>query len=491
MSKKRRFIAWNILGIFVIWCSVLLSITTSSFYAEESNQNKQQATVQLTLNPENQYQKISSFGASGAWWAQDVGGWIDQEGDQTKRDKIAQLLFDTKDGIGLSSYRYNLGAGSADTNNSPKITDPWRKAENFEKEPKQYDWTKDKNAQYMLNQAVNYGIKDIYLFANSPLERLTKNGSAYGSNINGSTSNLAKENYQEFADYLLDVTEHFIKQGIPVTSLSPINEPQWEWTSGQEGCHYNPKEMVDFAKFIYKEKEKRKTLQQLEISVPELGEWMNSSQNYYQAMASDTEFMQAYPTWDIHSYWSSKEAKQKFNQWLDNNHINVGLKMTEWTEMVNGKDTSMKSALTLANQIHEDLTLLDVTTWQYWIAVSCYDYHDGLIYVDLNNHNVEPAKRLWSMGNFSKFIRPGAKRFEVTVNDDQINTVGFIDEKTNQKIIICINNRSKDSTIELPEGTVAKSAYVTSENSDLKQVLNQESTKVTLSGASVTTLICN
>ncbi|BAK20525.1 glycoside hydrolase [Melissococcus plutonius] len=165
--------------------------------------------------------------------------------------------------------------------------------------------------------------------------------------------------------------------------------------------------------------------------------------------------------------------------------------MTEWTEMVNGKDTSMKSALTLANQIHEDLTLLDVTTWQYWIAVSCYDYHDGLIYVDLNNHNVEPAKRLWSMGNFSKFIRPGAKRFEVTVNDDQINTVGFIDEKTNQKIIICINNRSKDSTIELPEGTVAKSAYVTSENSDLKQVLNQESTKVTLSGASVTTLICN
>lgn len=158
---------------------------------------------------------------------------------------------------------------------------------------------------------------------------------------------------------------------------------------------------------------------------------MNSSQNYYQAMASDTEFMQAYPTWDIHSYWSSKEAKQKFNQWLDNNHINVGLKMTEWTEMVNGKDTSMKSALTLANQIHEDLTLLDVTTWQYWITVSCYDYHDGLIYVDLNNHNVEPAKRLWSMGNFSKFIRPGAKRFEVTVNDDQINTVGFIDEKTN------------------------------------------------------------
>lgn len=88
--------------------------------------------------------------------------------------------------------------------------------------------------------------------------------------------------------------------------------------------------------------------------------------------------------------------------------------------MVGGKDVTMNSLLNLANQISDDS---NVTVWQYWIAVSCYDFRDGLIYVDLDTKEIEPTKRLWAMGNFSKFIRPEATQFEVSATDGDINTV--------------------------------------------------------------------
>lgn len=85
-----------------------------------------------------------------------------------------------------------------------------------------------------MNKAVELGIDDIYLFVNSPLTRLTKNGSAYGDMKNGLSSNLDVENYGEFANYIYDVTEHFVNEGLPITHVSPINKPQWEWVDRKE-----------------------------------------------------------------------------------------------------------------------------------------------------------------------------------------------------------------------------------------------------------------
>src|SRR5699024_9010638 len=163
--------------------------------------------IELAIFPEKIHQTIESFGASGAWWSQDVGGWTENETEElTKREYIAELLFDKNKGIGLTSYRYNLGAGST-AENSSKITDPWRRAESFELAPGEYDWSRDKKAQWMLNTAVEYGVEDIYLFVNSPPTRLTKNGSAYGTMVDGVSSNLDPENYEAFAKYIYDVSE--------------------------------------------------------------------------------------------------------------------------------------------------------------------------------------------------------------------------------------------------------------------------------------------
>lgn len=53
--------------------------------------------------------------------------------------------------------------------------------------------------------------------------------------------------------------------------------------------------------------------------------------------------------------------------------------------MEGGKvDLGMDAALYMARVIHTDLTVANAAAWQWWLAVSPYDYKDGLIYVDKN-----------------------------------------------------------------------------------------------------------
>jgi hypothetical protein len=105
--------------------------------------------IVISIDAQAEVQTIEGFGAAGAWWAQDVGGWEDE-----KRALVADLLFDREKGAGLSFYRYNIGGGDGEN-----IQDAWRRAETFEVAPGQYDWTRDANAMWMLRAARERGVE--------------------------------------------------------------------------------------------------------------------------------------------------------------------------------------------------------------------------------------------------------------------------------------------------------------------------------------------
>jgi len=421
------------------------------------NMAKEAEFVTITIDEKVTHQTIESFGASGAWWSQDVGGWTNTDAKGVEaREQIATLLFDDENGIGLTTYRYNVGAGTADSGASyDGITDVWRRAECFEVKPGIYDWTKDKNAVWFMDRAVELGVKELVFFCNSPLERLTKNGKGFGdaATDGGMTSNLPEENYRAFAEYVMDVVEHFVNEGYPIKYVSPVNEPQWEWTGGQEGCHYEPEELVAFLNVFLDVMEERQ-MEGVELSAPELGEWGNTSYAYFEAIFADERLKNALTTLDVHSYWSSTSAKTQFVSWLEKNNLQqLELKTSEWCEMVNGKDYGMDSAIHLAMEINTDLTKLNVTSWQYWIAVSCYDYRDGLIYVTLNSKTVWDTKRLWAMGNFSRFIKEGYTRVDCTVNNRNIASSAYVgvNEDGEENLVVVLINSSENAYQILPE----------------------------------------
>lgn len=370
----------------------------------------------FTVTPTQTHQTVEGFGASGAWWSQYLGGWSDKN-----RSTVADLLFSTNKGIGLTQYRYNLGGGKDDT-----ITDPWRTSETFMVSPGVYDWSQDKNARWFLQAAQKRGVKDFVAFANSAPRQLTKNGHTYGAN---GQSNLAPENYEAFADYLADVTEHFRrKEGVTFDYVSPINEPQWGWDGpSQEGSHFEADEVCAVTETVVDTFGARRL--GAEISAPEAGEY----RSVYEAASGDDGFY-AEALFDgcveddvdhfaVHSYWSNDDQRLAAAEFMATNYPDKDLHMTEWTEMQGGRDYGVDSALTLAKTLHADLTLANVTSWQYWIAVSRYDYHDGLLYTDYvlpgDEETFAETKKLWALGNFSRFVRPGAVRVDVAGSQNQ------------------------------------------------------------------------
>ena len=74
--------------------------------------------------------------------------------------KIADLLFSLENdkegnpvGIGLSNWRFYIGAGSMEQGDSSNIRNVWRRSESFVDANGNYDWTKYKGQRWFL-QAV-------------------------------------------------------------------------------------------------------------------------------------------------------------------------------------------------------------------------------------------------------------------------------------------------------------------------------------------------
>ena len=331
--------------------------------------------MKLNINEEKRYQTIEGFGASGAWWAQIVGNWTHEDPISGKpvRDRISELLFSKTEGIGLGIYRYNIGGGSKHSGRGT-FSEPARATECFETAPGEYDWSRDAAAVYMMRRAASDGADEVIFFVNSPIERLTNNHKTHLDKHQIFRENKKKKNYPAFAKYCADVAEHFIGEGIPVKYISPVNEPFWVWNGGQEGCHYRPSSCRKVLRAFVKELDGRKTLDGVRLSGCENGDirWFNKS--YSRAVLGDPLVRTRLGALDIHSYClhmpipffnNRMSFLKRFAKWMSKNYPDVPVNMSEWTHMQGGRDKGMDSALVTANVMYEDLSVLNVISWQH------------------------------------------------------------------------------------------------------------------------------
>lgn len=452
--------------------------------------------MKINLNCSKTYQTFEGIGASGAWWAQIAGGWdnIDPESAMSVRDRIPQLLYSKTEGIGMRTYRYNIGGGSADSGRGD-YSDPARRAQSFENGKGGYDFSKDENAVYMMKQAAKDGADEIILFVNSPVESLTRNGKAHLNRNQIFRTNLAQKNYGAFADYILDVAEHFVREGLPVKYISPVNEPMWIWNGGQEGCHYSPRQAGKVMLCVAKKLAQRKSLSHVMLSGVENGDirWFNKA--YTRHLLKYSEVRAKVDSVDLHSYCLPQKFLpafannrlafvKRFRKWMDKKYPDVPVKMSEWCHMQGGKNTGMDSALETAKVMCEDIGILNVTSWQHWIACSLYDYCDGLIYLDTEKRSFELTKRYYVTGNFSKYIPFGAVRFEVSTDDEAVTALGFKKDGKTYLVIVNFSDEEK-SFVSEAESLVA----VTDKGSNLREYNAAKGEKITLTPESVTTVV--
>lgn len=397
-------------------------------------------TVTIDLN--DQKQKIEGFGASDCWSGQYVGQW-----PSIKREAIADLLFETDVdgsnnpiGAGLSIWRMNVGAGSVRQNN---IYDHWRRSDfYYNASLTAYDWTRCQGQRNLLQLAKARGVEHFKAFCNSPPITMTKNGYAFCDTGVGDT-NLDPAKRDEFATYLVDLLEHFRDvEGIDFKTISPFNEPEWDWDEDpgnpgyawQEGSRYSNAEMKEFVNVLYTEMQSRGLESHIDVC--------DSGQIDYIYSQGSFKGNHAYEFFDIsssnyigdkipasissHSYWTDSDSFGLVNQRqsLRNELDSYGLAFEQTEYCILGgygptRDLGIDPALYIARTIHFDMTIAQATTWQWWLGISPYDYKDGLVYCDKNDvdGNYYESKMLWSVGNYARFIRPGMRQVGLTRSD--------------------------------------------------------------------------
>ncbi len=396
----------------------------------------------ITIDLADQRQTITGFGASDCWSAQYIGQW-----PVAKRNAIADLLFETNlnhennpVGVGLSIWRMNLGAGSVRQGN---IYDVWRRSDVYlSSRLDEYDWTRCPGQRNFLQMAKARGVEHFIAFCNSPPFTMTKNGYTFCDPSVGST-NLDSARRNEFAVYLADVLEHFQNaEDIHFTSLSPFNEPEWDWNENandpghgwQEGCRYSNYEMKTFVDVLYAEMQSRGLDTQLDLCDSGRIDYLyanggfNGNHIYQFFDESSSHFIgdKLPATISSHSYWTDTLEtglilkRQRLRDQLDLYALDYA--QTEYCilgDYGNGRDLGIDPALHIARTMHFDLTIAQATSWQWWLGVSPGDYKDGLVYTDDDRTDGDfyDSKMLWAVGNYARFIRPGMKRVHVSRSD--------------------------------------------------------------------------
>lgn len=445
--------------------------------------------MRINLSSAKRIKKIKGFGGSAAWWSPRISS------DKTA-DAVVDLLYGN-DGLKLNIYRYNVGGGYEEDN--LRIDNPWRPVESFMNKDGSYNWNADKNAVNVMKKAVAAGNVDtLIFFANSPHFTQTVTGQTSGG-FTEHFSNLAKDKYDAFAKYLIDIAEHFIAEGLPVKYISPINEPQWKWGGEhvwQEGCHYEPEEVLECFSAFAKELEKRKS--SLKLYGMESGNISEQTKEYYKLLASDSLIMKYLDVFAYHSYGSDNNVQNKieFGAWAKNN-IKIRLDMSEWCELPCRNDTkSMESALIMARIIGEDLIYSGAESWTAWVCANQWNnavkdgkcYSDGLLVAKDDWSDYYVAMRYYALAHFSKYIPIDSFSLDIGYQSSRGLSV-FAFEKPNGEKVLVISNSGKAKRVIEPDICFNNAVIITTDSKSRLAENKITDKKIAIAPMSVATVI--
>jgi len=279
---------------------------------------------------------------------------------------------------------------------------------------------------------------------------------------------------------------------LPKVSLSPINEPQWTWGEkwrGQEGCHYTPQEAAAVIQQVVRLSEQRKT--GLRIEMPESGNWDNT-QSYAEAIFADKAVNEQIGQIAMHSYWTDHETKLRVAKSLQERFPDKHLVMSEFCQMSHGQGVGMDVALDMADVIHDDLTIGSVVSWQWWLCIGPGGYNDALIYANPKTQKIELTKRLWVLGQYSRFIRPGFIRIDANTDGNALRASAY-QSPSGDRIVCVMTNPTKDplkSEIKLQGSTLrGGTLYITDRLRDIAELKQQQLPDVVIPAQSVCTLV--
>jgi len=494
-------------------------------------------SIIFSINPNKTAQTIDNFGASGAWYSEGIGKHWPRE----KKERMAELLFSKAFddagnplGIGLSCWRFNIGGGTAEQGDSSGIRNAIRRVESFLSPDGTYDWKKQEGYLWFVRKAAQYGVQDLIAFSNTPPVQFTKNGLGFKLEKNFET-NLRDDKYNAFAEFLADVVQHFKREGLKFNYISPVNEPQWDWSNkfgqmNQEGSPWRNKDIYRISVSLDSVLRARKL--STRILLPEAGNLTSLYEGNGHASRQIQTFYNASSPYYVgklktlmpvvagHSYFTDKgdTAIENVRSRLRDtaSKYNVPFWQSEYSMLADGykegktgRIPAIDCALFLAKLIHFDLTVANATAWQYWNAWepgrSDVDTRYYLLALKTNPANTDGdfaiTKNLWALGHYSRFVRPGMKRILAERSDNassiqaaqEVMLSAFAGKKEVVVVVVNYTTDSKDVALEVSGVKKIKTIkqYITtgSEEDNMNSYPITSLKKLSLKPRSITTVV--
>ena len=266
--------------------------------------------------------------------------------------------------------------------------------------------------------------------------------------------------------------------GVPLYGISVQNEP--DYAAGYASAIYSPQQMVDFIKVLGPKLAALSPRPRL--ITPDLASW-GVLWTYSDAIMSDPLAASYTDVLATHQYFAPAPSPHA---------IPPG--KTLWQTEMSSFDspaTDIVNGITVAKWIHGALADASASAWHYWWLIGQNGDNEGLL-----NIGDEPTKRLYTLGNFSKFIRPGFVRVGTTGGPSGVYVSAYQDPATNTVVIVAINDSGSSAPlgVELNGVTAASvTPWVTSATEGLAPhapvAVSDGRFTMTLAAASVTTFV--
>ena len=367
-------------------------------------------TTNCVVDWNNVHQRMDGFGASSAW----DGSWTTNQADIFFSTNLGVVFSDnlgnqyTNNGVGLSLLRNRIApASSASANATPTTVETnimqWAQARGAR--VWSTPWTppagfKSPNDIYDTNLATGGGI----------------NG---GSFLGGNVTNQAYAS--QLANYVASMKNTY---GVNLYAISIQNEPDADVTT-YEACQWTNTLIHDFVTNLYNALV-AKGVGSTEIMLPESQNWQDY-QNLAGPAMTDPNVAADVGIIADHNYDGANGPAT-----LTKNSYGKALWETEVSQLP-GESSDIANGVYYAQRIFLFMTVAQANAWHYWWLVP-YESSIGLM-----DSNAAPTKRLFAVGNYSRFVRPGQNRIDVANNNPFTSISAYKDANSGSFAIVAIN----------------------------------------------------
>lgn len=392
----------------------------------------------VTLTPSKTHGPWEGWGVSLCWWAKIFGD----------RKDVADLLFTTNDvsiggrnvpGLGMNIVRYNAGACSTNEVDGKRmavsknilpfrqIDTLWIDGKSDDPASASWNWNADANQRAMLLLAKQRGADQFELFSNSPPWWMCANCNPSG-NQDAKKSNLPRENYRKFAQYLAVVAAKAKRDwGITFTSVEPLNEPSsdyWFTNGKQEGAHFSPHEQKELLP-ILREEMNRRGLQEMPITASDETSYSHALTTW---KSFDSSIKALVSRVNVHGYEGTKGPRAPLHD-----AVAADAKPVANSEYGDKRGDGLQMACCLSR----DLAKLHPVSWCYWQAFDGGNNGGwGLFPADLIKGTIGEANpKYFVLAQYARHIRPGMSILETGDED----VAAALDPKEHKLVIVAVN----------------------------------------------------